>query len=66
MGHEPFPDDDLTFCALARMDSNECFGKNIDWDTAVDYCKIHNNDPCATYECPSKLKRSVASDRRGM
>ena len=47
-------DDDLTFCALARIDSNECFDKEIDWATAVDYCKSHNNKPCATYACPTK------------
>lgn len=45
-------DDDLTFCALARMDSNECFEQEIDWQVAVDYCKSNNNDPCATYRCP--------------
>lgn len=45
--------DDLTFCALARMDSNECFDSGIEWDTAINFCKGHNNDPCATYECPS-------------
>ena len=47
-------DDDLTFCALARMDSNECFDKDIDWATAIDYCKSHNNNPCASYACPTK------------
>ena len=47
-------DDDLTFCALARIDSNECFDNEIDWATAVDYCKSHNNKPCATYACPTK------------
>ena len=46
--------DDLTFCALARMDSNECFDKGIDWATAVAYCRSHNNNPCATYQCPTK------------
>ena len=46
--------DDLTFCALARIDSNECFDKDIDWATAVDYCKSHDNKPCATYQCPTK------------
>ncbi len=46
-------DDDLTFCALARMDSNECFGMDIDWATAVNYCKSHDNNPCASYQCPT-------------
>ena len=46
--------DDLTFCALARMDSNECFDKDIDWNTAIDYCKSNDNNPCASYACPSK------------
>ena len=45
---------DVTFCALARIDSNECFDKDIDWATAVDYCKSHDNNPCATYACPTK------------
>ena len=48
-------DDDLTFCALARIDSNECFGKEIDWATAVNYCKNNNNNPCATYACPVSI-----------
>lgn len=47
------PDDDLTFCALARIDSNECFDKDIDWETAVNYCKTNNNNPCANYACPT-------------
>lgn len=47
-------EDELTFCALARMDSNECFGKNIDFETAVNYCKSNNNDPCATFACPTE------------
>ena len=46
-------DDDRAFCALARMDSNECFASNIDWQTATDYCKNNNNDPCADYACPT-------------
>ena len=48
------PQDELTFCALARMDSNECFGKNIDFETAANYCKSHDNNPCATYACPTE------------
>lgn len=46
-------DDDRTFCALARIDSNECFGKDITWATAVKYCESHNNNPCATSACPT-------------
>ena len=48
------PEDDLAFCAVARMDSNECFGKDIEWATAISYCKEHGNNPCATFACPSK------------
>ena len=48
------PQDELTFCALARMDSNECFGKSIDFEMAANYCKAHDNDPCATYACPTE------------
>ena len=47
--------DDLTFCALARMDSQECFGKDIDFATAANYCKSHDNKPCATYACPTEI-----------
>ncbi len=46
-------DDDLKFCAQARIDSNECFGKDIDWQTAINYCKANDNNACATYTCPS-------------
>jgi len=46
------PEDDLTFCTLARMDSNECFGKNIDLQTAEPYCRNNNNNPCASPQCP--------------
>ncbi len=49
------PQDDLTFCAQARIDSNECFGKDIDFATAVNYCKSHDNKPCATYACPTEI-----------
>ena len=35
---------DLRFCAQARIDSNECFGKNIDWTTAIGYCQEHNDN----------------------
>ncbi len=42
-----------TFCALARIDSNECFGKDLSWDKALSYCKSNNNNACATYACPS-------------
>jgi len=48
------PDDDLTFCALARIDSNECFEKDIDWNTAVNYCRSNQNNPCASYACPTR------------
>ena len=51
------PDDDLTFCALARIDSNECFGKDLDWATAINYCKSNDNNPCASYACPTKSPR---------
>lgn len=47
------PEDDQTFCALARIDSNECFGKDISWATAVKYCEAHDNNPCATSACPT-------------
>ena len=47
------PEDDLTFCALARMDSNECFGHHIEFTAAESYCKDHDNDPCATFACPT-------------
>ena len=47
-------ENDLTFCALARIDSNECFDKGIDWETALTYCKNNQNSPCATYACPTK------------
>ena len=46
------PQNDLTFCALARIDSNECFGKDLSWEAAVNYCEQNNNDPCANPACP--------------
>ena len=45
-------DNDLAFCALARSDSNECFGKDLTWEAAIAYCKANNNNPCASYACP--------------
>ena len=33
---------------------NECFDKGIDWETAISYCKAQDNNPCATYACPTK------------
>ena len=48
------PENDLTFCALARIDSNECFGKNLSWEAAVNYCKQNSNDPCANPTCPTQ------------
>ncbi len=56
-------EDDLTFCALARIDSNECFDKNIDWQTAVDYCRNNGNNPCATYACPTQATRNGTVNR---
>ena len=50
--------DNLRFCALARMDSNECFEQGLTWDEALNYCEKNNNEPCASYACPT----GVASD----
>ena len=46
-------DNNLKFCAQARIDSNECFGKDIDWEMAISYCQEHGDNPCATYACPA-------------
>ena len=48
------PENDEIFCALARTDSNECFGKNLSWEAAIEYCNQHGNNPCATPTCPTQ------------
>ena len=52
------PQDELTFCALARMDSNECFGKNIDFEMAANYCKATTMTPVRLTHVQRKMQWS--------
>ena len=54
MGEQPLSGRRPYLLRLGRIDSNECFDKGIDWETAVNYCKNNNNNPCATVACPTK------------
>lgn len=39
-------DNNLKFCAQARIDSNECFGQDINWEMAIKYCQGHDQAVC--------------------